>query len=53
MKLTVEMDIDLEESGLLEDEVKDQLVDFTRDLLTIGAEELGISITLKQLSYEA
>ncbi|MEY8355237.1 hypothetical protein AALB39_18035 [Lachnospiraceae bacterium 54-53] len=53
MKLTVEMDIDLEESGLFESNVKDRLSDFAIELLAVGAEELGIALTLKKVIYEA
>ena len=52
MKLIMEVDIDLEESGLNEDEVKDNIVDFTKDLLINGAENEEIVLTLKQISYE-
>ena len=53
MKVIMEIDIDLEESGLDEDEVKDNILDFTRDLLTYGAEEQELSLTLKEVSYDA
>ncbi|BCJ93570.1 hypothetical protein acsn021_11390 [Anaerocolumna cellulosilytica] len=46
MKLMIEVDIDLEESGLIEKEVKD------KDLLINGADFQGIGLTLKQVSYE-
>lgn len=37
MRLNIVVDIDIEESGLIEDEVKDDIVSFTRDLLINGA----------------
>lgn len=52
MKLVIEVDIDVEESGLIVDEVKDDIVNFTKDLLIIGAEEQGIGLTLKEVSYQ-
>lgn len=52
MKLIVEMDIDLEESGLIEDEVKDRIIEFSRELLSVGADELGVALTLSQITYE-
>lgn len=52
MKLTVEVDIDLDESGLIEDDVKDRIIDFTMELLCVGAEELSIALTLNQITYE-
>ena len=51
MKLTITVDVDLEESGLDPDEVKDNIVQFTRDLLTIGASEQDIGLTLKEVEY--
>lgn len=39
MKICITLDIDIEESGYSnEDELKDNLVDFTRDLIINGAE---------------
>ncbi len=52
MKLIIEVDICLEESGLNENEVKDNIVDFTKDLLINGAENEEITLTLNQVSYE-
>lgn len=51
MKLIIEVDIDVEESGLEEDEIKDDIINFTRDFLIIGAEKLDISFALKEISY--
>lgn len=52
MKFIIEVDICLEESGLDGDEVKDNIIDFTKDLLINGAENEEIALTLKQVSYE-
>ncbi|MDD3414249.1 MAG: hypothetical protein PHY47_09635 [Lachnospiraceae bacterium] len=52
MKLIIEVDIDIHESGLVEDEVKDDIVNFTRDLLIIGAANQEIGLTLQQVSYQ-
>lgn len=51
MKLKIIVDIDMKESGLNEDNVKDNIIDFTKDLLIIGADEQGIGFTLKEVSY--
>jgi len=51
MKLMIEVDIDLKESGLIQEEVKDNIVDFTKDLLINGADCQEIGLTLKQVSY--
>lgn len=51
MRLVITADIDLEESGLNEDEVKDNIVEFARDLLIIGAYDQRISLELKEVDY--
>lgn len=51
MILAITVDIDTKESGLNEDELKDNIIDFTRDLLIIGAEEQKIALTLKEVDY--
>lgn len=51
MILTITVDVDTEGTGLNEDELKDNIIDFTRDLLIIGAEEQEIGLTLKEVSY--
>ena len=51
MKLVITVDIDLEESGLDEDFVKDNVVDFTKDLLINGADEEGVGLTLRDVDY--
>lgn len=43
--------VDIEESGLNLNEVKDDIVQFTRDLLIIGASEQEIELTLKEVEY--
>lgn len=52
MKLSIVVDVDIEESALNEEEIKDNIVDFTKDLLIIGAAEQGIGLSLKEVSYE-
>lgn len=51
MRLVITVDVDLEESGLNPDEVKDDIVQFTRDLLIIGASEQEIGLTLREVEY--
>lgn len=51
MRLNIVVDIDIDESGLIEDEVKDDIVSFTRDLLINGACEQQIGLTLREVDY--
>jgi len=51
MIINIVVDVDIEESGLNEDNVKDNIINFTKDLLIIGADEQGIGLTLKEVSY--
>lgn len=51
MRLIITVDVDVSESGLNEDEVKDNIAEFTKDLLSIGAEEQEIGLTLTEVSY--
>lgn len=51
MRLVITVDVDLEESGLNPDEVKDDIVQFARDLLIIGASEQEIGLTLREVEY--
>ncbi len=51
MRLVITVDIDMEESGLDSDGVKDNIVQFTRDLLVIGAGEQGIGLALREVEY--
>ncbi|MDE7423770.1 MAG: hypothetical protein K2N51_08775 [Lachnospiraceae bacterium] len=51
MELTITVDVDLKQSGLSGDELKDNIIDFTKDLLINGAEEQEIALTLKEVSY--
>lgn len=50
MTLIIAVDIDTVESGLNENEIKDNLKGFTKDLLTWGAEDQEIGLTLKTVS---
>lgn len=52
MKINIVIDVDVRESGFSnEDEIKDNIVDFTRDLLNNGAENQGIGYTLCEVDY--
>ena len=52
MRIDIRIDVDVIESGFSsEDEIKDNLVDFTRDLLNNGAENQGIGYTLCEVDY--
>ena len=53
MELVIIVDIDVKESGLDEEFIKDKLIDFTRDLLINGAAEQEIGLTLKEVDYSA
>lgn len=52
MKLTIVVDVDIEESGLDEFKIKDNIIDFAKDLIIVGAAEQEIGIILKEVSYE-
>lgn len=52
MELHITVDIDLEESGLIEEKVKADIINFTRKLLIIGAEKQEIGLSLKEVSYQ-
>ena len=52
MKLSVELDIDIQESGYTEDDLKDNIVDFVHDLIINGAENEEVALTLLKVSYE-
>lgn len=49
MRLLIAVDIDIEESGLNPDEIKKDIVQFTRNLLVIGAEEQQKGLTLRDV----
>jgi len=51
MKLIIVVDVEIEESGLDEDKTKNDIISFTRDLLTIGAAEQEIGFSLEEVSY--
>lgn len=52
LKICIYLDIDVEESGYTdEDELKDNLLDFTRDLIINGAENEGVGCTLILVGY--
>lgn len=45
--LIIKVGIDVEESGLNQDEIKKDIVQFTKNLLILGAEEQGIGLTME------
>ena len=49
----LEVDIDVAESGLDEEFMKDNIIDFTRKLLVNGAAEEGVGLTLCEVDYSA
>lgn len=52
MRINIIIDVDVMESGFSsEDEIKDNIVDFTKDLLNSGAENQGIGYTLCEVDY--
>lgn len=51
MVLDIKVEIDTDESGLDEEEIKDNIIDFTRELLVNGATEERIAMTLKEVNY--
>lgn len=51
LQLVITVDIHTKESGLSGDDIKDNIVQFTRDLLIIGASEQEVALTLKQVDY--
>jgi hypothetical protein len=53
MRLVITVDIDVKESGLDEESLKDNFIDFTRDLLINGAAEQEIGLTLQEVDYLA
>lgn len=53
MELVIIVDIDAKESGLDEEYIKDNINEFTRDLLLNGAAEQEIGLTLKGVDYSA
>lgn len=51
MRLVITVDIDIEESGLNEDVVKDNIIEFTKNLLISGAADQEIGLTLREVEY--
>ncbi|WP_166432455.1 hypothetical protein [Lacrimispora amygdalina] len=51
MRLVITVDIDVAESGLDEEQMKDNIVSFTRDLLINGAADQGIGLILREVDY--
>lgn len=54
MILTIKIDVGVKESGYeSEDDLKDNIVDFTKDLLINGAENEEVELTLLSVEYSA
>lgn len=51
MRINLTIDVDCEESGLEEDSVKDNIVDFTVDLLLNGAVREEVELELIEVCY--
>lgn len=52
MILTVKIDVDIKESGYeSEKDLKDNIVDFTRNLLINGAESEEVGLTFLKVSF--
>lgn len=52
MVMSIKVDVNIEESGLVEDEVKDNIVDFAQNLIINGASSEEIGLRLMEVSYE-
>ena len=53
MRIDIRIDVDVKESGFSsEDEIKDNIVDFIRDMLNNGDENQGIGYTLCEIDYK-
>lgn len=52
MIISIKIDVDAVESGFKnDDELKERIVDFSRELIINGAEELEAALTLKEVEY--
>ena len=52
MIISIKIDVNSIESGFKnDDELKNQIVDFARDLIINGAEEMGVELTVKEVEY--
>ena len=53
MKVYITLDIDIQETGYTyEDEFKDNIVDFARNLIINGAENEEVALTILSVGYE-
>lgn len=53
MKISIILDVDAQESGYAnEGELKDNIVDFARDLIINGADYEEVGCTLLEVDYE-
>lgn len=53
MKIQITIDVNAQETGYRDDdELKDNIVDFARDLMINGAENEEVALTLLDVSYE-
>lgn len=54
MKISITLDVDVEETGYKnKDEFKDNIVEFSRDLIINGAENEEVALTLLEVEYES
>lgn len=54
MKISIILEIDIQETGYKsEDDFKDNIVDFSRDLIINGAENEEVALTILEVEYES
>lgn len=54
MKISITLDVDVEETGYKnEDEFKDNIVEFSRNLIINGAENENVALTVLEVEYES
>lgn len=52
MRLVMTVDVDLEESGLDPEEIKEEMWNFTRELILLGAVDMEIGLALQKVECE-
>lgn len=52
MRMVITVDIDVEESGYTEDQIRNDAANFAHDLIVNGAENEGIGLTLREVSFD-
>ena len=54
MKISITLDIDIQETGYKnDDEFKDNIVDFSRSLIINGAENEEVALTILEVEYDS